>query len=148
LSDEQPAVFWDALCDLPIEAVEFACQHAARHWEPREFEHLRFPRPATLREYARHYRQLQSQQAVEDARALLPQWTETPDHVGLEAIHKVLQVLGDEMEMTPKHPVYARPSDEDQNARRAKLWDELCTIDPRMWERRPRLTLHDKRRPA
>ena len=126
LSEDLAAVFWDALCDLPIEAVEYACQYAARHWEPREYETLRFPRPSTLREYARYYRQLQIQQAVEEAKSLLPQWTETPDHVGLDAIRKVLKALGDEMEL--KHPVYQHPSLDDPEKRRAELLEQARWI--------------------
>lgn len=130
LTSDRLAAYWDALCDLPIAAVTCACQHAARHWKPTLEERKPFPVPAILREYAEQYRTEQLQQAAADAKALLPQWSSTPDEVGLAAIRKVLDMLGDHMTMT--HPVYQAPSLDDPEKRRAELLEQA------------RLILHEK----
>lgn len=125
LTTDRLAVYWDALCDLPIEWVTWACQYATRHWHPTPQE-WRFPIPATLRDYARHYREEQMRQTAAAARAMLPQWSSTPDEEGLAAIRNILTKLGDNMEMT--HPVYQAPSTDDPDKRRAELLEQARLI--------------------
>jgi hypothetical protein len=98
-TSKRTAVYWDALCDLAIEPVIYACQHAARYWRPTSEERL-FPVPLTLREYAKLYYEEQRRLATQQAQAagaggegLLPQWSTTPDHEGLMAIREVLEML-------------------------------------------------------
>jgi hypothetical protein len=98
-TSKRGAVYWDALCDLAIEPVVFACQHAARYWRPTAEERL-FPVPLTLREYAKLYyeerRRLAAQQAQKAGSSgggWLPQWSTTPDQEGLMAIREVLEML-------------------------------------------------------
>lgn len=125
LSEDRLAVYWDALCDLSIDGVTFACQHAARYWRPSQ-EERRFPFPATLRDYTKLYREQQVFQAAEQARQLLPTWSESPDEAGMQAIRKVLDMLGDGMDM--KHPVYQEPSTDDPEKRRAELMAQARQI--------------------
>jgi len=104
--------YWRALRDLPVDAVQWGCAEAIK-------EEPHFPVPLTLRQYAKQYRDDRLQQAAHAAAKLLPQWTTTPDEVGLAAIRDVLSMLGDSMEM--KHPVYQEPSMDDPEKRRAEL---------------------------
>jgi hypothetical protein len=98
-TDERVAVYWDALCDLPLAAVVFACQHATRYWRPTPEERKPFPLPATLRDYAGQYRQEQRQQEAAQARQHLPQWSSTPDAIGVQAIRTILQLLDKQTDM-------------------------------------------------
>ena len=125
LTAERVAVYWDALCDLPLTSIAAACQHAARHWQP-SAEERTFPRPATLRQYAREYKLGQLEQAAQQARAHLPQWSTTPDEQGVKALRDILTMLGDGMEM--KHPVYQEPSTDDPEKRRAELIEQARQI--------------------
>jgi hypothetical protein len=115
---ERVAVYWDALSDLPLESVAYACKYAARHWRPTPEEHM-LPRPATLREYARAYLAQQTQHIEASAQKQLPERTATIDEVGKREIRKILEMLGEHMEM--KHPVYQQPSNDDPAQRRAML---------------------------
>lgn len=126
LTKERAAVYWDALCDLPLDAVVSACQFASRHWKPTPEERKPFPVPATLREYAQQYQRERVQQAAEEARKLLPQWGSTDDEVGLAAIRKVLDTLGEDMRML--HPVYQSPSLDNPEKRREELREQVRLI--------------------
>src|ERR1041385_2629171 len=109
LTGERVATCGDALCALPIESVLGASQHAARYWRPTP--HERFPAPLTVREYAAAYREQRKQHAAREAEKRLPQWSTTPDGVGLTAIRDILRSLGEDMTM--RHPVYQHPSLDD-----------------------------------
>ena len=119
LSELRLETYMGALIDLPIEAVEWACAQAVKH-EPH------FPVPLTLRQYARQYREVKLQRAEQHAAKLLPQWSATPDDVGLQAIREVLAMLGDDMSL--KHEVYSGPSTEDPEARKALLWAQARQV--------------------
>jgi hypothetical protein len=126
LTAEHVAVFWDALCDLPITSVTFACQHAARHWRPTEQERYRFPLPVTLREYAQQYRERTRQAQQREDQRQLPQRTATTDEEGIRALRQILHKLGDHMEMT--HPVYQAPSVENPDKRREELLEQVWKV--------------------
>src|SRR5262249_55695550 len=121
---ERIATYWDALCDLSLESVSAACQHAVRYWRPTPQE--RFPVPLTLREYAKAYREHRLQEAAREAERLLPVWSSTPDEVGVAAIRNILHLLGDHMEMT--HPVYQQPLTDDPAKRRAALLEQARLV--------------------
>lgn len=111
--------YWGALKDLPLEAVQWACQAIVQQ-EPH------FPVPLTVREYAKQYREAQVQRAAQEARALLPTWSTLPDEEGVKAIRKILVMLGDSMAMT--HPVYQQPSTDDPDKRRAELLEQARLV--------------------
>lgn len=121
LTIEKNAAYWDALCDLPIEAVEYACQHAARHFQPTPYE--RVPVPGTLREYVRQWRYEQAQQAGtqvrKDAVGLLPARTEATEAEGLAYIHDILAKLERTMSF-PGAEANAEMPDELAARRRAR----------------------------
>lgn len=133
LTTERCAAYFDALCDLRLEDVLYACQHAARYWRSTAQE-WRFPVPLTLREYAALARdqRLQQQQAQARAeaqqaeRTMVAQWSETPDEVGLAAIRGILRTLGDGMEMV--HPAYQEPSQEDPEQRKELLRQQVRSM--------------------
>ena len=112
LTEMRLHTYWGALRDFPLDAVQWATVQAIK-------EEPHFPVPLTLRQYARQYRESKLQQAEQHARKQLTQWSETPDEEGVKAIRKVLQMLGDHMEMT--HQVYQEPSTDDPDKRRAEL---------------------------
>jgi hypothetical protein len=97
LTTERLAVYWDALCDLRIDGVVYACGHLARHWEPEYKE--RFPVPATIRRYVHSYREEQQQLTAAKARALLPAQTETTDEEALATIRDIIAMLDEKMDM-------------------------------------------------
>lgn len=121
LSELRLATYWDALHDLPVEAVAWACQHAVKHLE-------KFPPPVFLRQYVGQYREEKLRRAEEEAEKLLPQWSSTPDEVGVAAIRDVLRMLGDGMAM-PTHPAYAAPSEESPEERKARLLEQALKIE-------------------
>jgi hypothetical protein len=89
LTTERLAVYWDALCDLSIESVEQACNHAARYWRPSKEEGWKaFPLPSTLREYAAEYR---LQQRDEQASARLAQREDDGEDIAV--IHALVEDL-------------------------------------------------------
>jgi len=125
LTDERVASYWDALCDLRIDAIVHASQQAARHWRPSRDERW-LPLAVTLREYAEAYRAEKLQQTAAKARRqaehLLPQRTDTMDADALAALRAIRETLGEAMEMT--HPVYREPSLDDPAKRREALLEQ------------------------
>jgi hypothetical protein len=96
LTTERLAVYWDALCDLRIDGVVYACGHLARHWEPEYKE--RFPVPGTIRRYVQSYREEQQQLASAHVRALLPA-AAVPDEEALANIRDIITMLDEKMDM-------------------------------------------------
>lgn len=119
LTELRMRTYWDALNDLSLAALTWAAKETVKQ-EPH------FPVPLTVREYAKQYREAQVQRAAQEARALLPTWSSTPDAEGLAAIRKILTMLGDSVEMI--HPVYQAPSTDDPDKRRAELIEQARFI--------------------
>jgi hypothetical protein len=113
LSDLRLETYWDALEDLPMEGLRWACLHAVKYAE-------KFPTPLVLREYSGYYREQQLQHAARQAEKYLPQWSSTPDTVGIQAIRDILHLLGDQ-QVEARHPAYRQPCLDDPEQRRAKL---------------------------
>lgn len=131
LTIEKSAAYWDALCDLPFDDVAFACQHAARHFQPRPSEP--FPVPSTLRQYAALARDKRIEQAMAQARAeearQLAQHTEPTLHEGLTAIRSIARLLEEKMAMDKAQPA---PLDEAERERLIAL-GMLNPPDPSRW---------------
>lgn len=119
LSELRLETYWDALQDLPMDALDWACRHVVKYAE-------KFPTPSLLREYVSQYRQDQAHRAADAAAQRLPQWSSTPDEVGVQAIRHILQALGEHMAMT--HPAYQQPSTQDPEARKAEIREQVRLI--------------------
>lgn len=142
---ERAAAYWDALCDLRLEDVLFACKHAARHWRPKKRERV-FPLPARLRAYALENRDARVQltrtqthaRPRADERHQLPERTETVDELGLQAIHTILAMLEKNMDMarvvpktrpTGSDDVLAYRPSEPADAARDRLRDQFRRLE-------------------
>ena len=117
LTELRLETYWGSLASFPIEAVQFACAEAVK-------SEVKFPVPYTLRTYATHYRDAALHRAGIEVEKQLPQWSERPDDVGMQAIHTILRMLGDHMEMA--HPVYQQPSMDDPEKRRRELLEQAA----------------------
>jgi hypothetical protein len=116
LTTERLAVYWDALCDLRIDGVVYACEHLARHFVPDYKE--RFPVPATIREQAYIYRKEQQElaQAQElQARAFLPVAV-APDAEALATIRDIITMLDEKMDMQNAKKASAAAQREERKA--------------------------------